>query len=226
MNHNPAIRQTAGKCAAAAAVLGAAVGLAVCGGISPDKITEYTQKNPLPAALLFLLLYAIKSATVVFPLLVLQAAVGFLYPLPGALAINFAGMLVILTVPYWIGRRRGAKYVDWALARYPKLGFLAEKQRDHSFFLCFFLRVIGELPCDAITMYLGAAGISFWQNLVGGSFGILPGMVLATVMGTSLEDPSSPAFWISALLSVGLAGISAAVYFLYMKHQRRKEAPR
>lgn len=212
------------KYAAAAILLAAAAGFAACFGLSPAELPACAGKHPLPTALLFFLLYALKSATLFFPLVVLEAAVGFAYPLPAALAVNSIGMLIVLTVPYWIGRRRGAKCVAWALARYPKLGAFVERQQDHSFFLCFLLRVIGGLPGDAVTMYLGAIGVPFRQNLFAGSLGIFPCMVLATIMGMSLEDPTSPAFWISALLSAGLAGTSTALYFLYSRHQRRKEA--
>ena len=72
-------------------------------------------------------------------------------------------------------------------------------------------------------MYLGATHTSFWQNLLGGTLGILPGMILATFMGVSIQNPSSPAFWISATLSVGLAVLSTGLYYVWLKRQKGKE---
>ena len=100
-----------------------------------------------------------------------------------------------------------------------------EKQSSHSSFLCFFLRVISCLPGDLVTMYLGATHTPFFHNLLGGTLGILPGLILATFMGRSIQDPSSPAFWISAALSVGLTVLSTVLYYVYLKRQKRREGP-
>lgn len=98
-----------------------------------------------------------------------------------------------------------------------------DKQQSNSLFLCFFLRVISCLPGDLVTMYFGATGTPFWQNLLGGVLGILPGMVLATLMGSSIQDPSSPIFWISALLAVTLSVLSAALYYVYQRRAKGNE---
>ena len=69
-------------------------------------------------------------------------------------------------------------------------------------------------------MYLGATHTPFLHNLLGGTLGILPGMILATFMGINIQDPSSPAFWISLTLSVGLAILSTVLYYAYLKRQK------
>ena len=69
-------------------------------------------------------------------------------------------------------------------------------------------------------MYLGATHTPFFHNLLGGTLGILPGMILATIMGINIQDPTSPAFWISVALSVGLAVLSTLLYYIYLKLQK------
>lgn len=211
------------RAAAALLVLGCAVFLAVRSDLTLEAVLARTPQNPLALAAIFLLLYAAKGATMFFPLLVLQAAAGFVFPLPAALAVNFLGMLIDLTVPYVMGRRAGQKLVGTILARYPKLEVFLEKQQDHAFFLNFLLRVFSCLPGDVVTLYFGATGVPLWQNMAGGGLGVLPGMVLGTILGKSLEDPASPAFWVSAGLSVGLAAASTVFYGLYLRRQKRKE---
>ena len=167
---------------------------------------------------MLLLCYGLKSATVVFPLLLLEIAAGYLFPAPAALVINLIGIWIILTIPYWIGRALGLRQVSKLTQKYPKFQAVMEKQQNHSFFLCFFLRAISCLPGDLVTMYLGATHTPFWHNFLGGTLGILPGMIPATIMGVSIQNPSSPAFWISAALSVGLAILSTVLYYVYLKH--------
>ena len=207
-------------CVLGGVLLGLAVVLFLYSDISPQTILTDALQNPLLTAGLLLLLYMLKSLTIFFPLLILEMAAGYLFPAPAALIINFLGIGIVLTIPYWIGRALGLRQVSKLTRKYPKFQAIMEKQQNHSFFLCFFLRVISCLPGDIVTMYLGATHTPFSHNLLGGTLGILPGMILATFMGVNIQDPSSPAFWISAALSVGLAVLSIVFYYVYLKRQK------
>lgn len=210
-------------CVLGVVLLGLAVVFALRSNLSLDTILTCTPQNPVLTAGVLLLCYGLKSATVVFPLLLLEIAAGYLFPAPAALVINLIGIWIILTIPYWIGRALGLRQVSKLTQKYPKFQAVMEKQLNHSFFLCFFLRAISCLPGDLVTMYLGATHTPFWHNFLGGTLGILPGMIPATIMGVSIQNPSSPAFWISAALSVGLAILSTVLYYVYLKHQKTKD---
>lgn len=160
-----------------------------------------------------LLLYALKSATVFFPLIILEITVGHLFTPWTALGINFVGILIILTIPYLIGRTAGIDTVQKLIKKHPRFGEIIGKQQDNALFLCFFLRIISCLPGDVVTMYLGATRIAFWKNLLAGAAGVLPGMILATLMGNSIQDPQSPAFWFSTILMVTLSALSFLLYY-------------
>lgn len=215
---------------AAGCVLGGVlVGVAVVCGLHSDislqAVLTGAPQNPLLTAGVLLLLYMLKSLTIFFPLLILEMAAGYLFPAPAALLLNFLGIWIVLTIPYWIGHALGLRQVSKLTQKYPKFQTLMEKQQNHSFFLCFFLRMISCLPGDIVTMYFGATRTPFFHNLLGGTLGILPGMILATFMGLNIQDPSSPAFWISAALSVGLAVLSTVLYYVYLKRKKEKEDP-
>ena len=47
--------------------------------LSVEKILRYTPKEPVKAALLMLVFYAVKSVSFVFPIAILQLAVGHLF---------------------------------------------------------------------------------------------------------------------------------------------------
>lgn len=207
-------------CVLGGVLLGLAVVLFLYSDVSPQAILTDAPQDPLLAAGLLLLLYMLKSLTIFFPLLILEMAAGYLFPAPAALAINLLGVCIVLTIPYWIGRALGLRQVSKLTRKYPKLQAVMEKQNSHSVFLCFFLRVISCLPGDLVTMYLGATRTPFCHNLLGGILGIFPGMILATLMGINIQDPSSPAFWISVALSAGLAVASTALYYVYLKRQK------
>lgn len=188
--------------------------------ISVQTILSYTPENTIAAACVLMIIYAVKSILVFFPLIILQIVAGSIFPPLIAIAINLLGILVVLTIPYLLGRLAGIRIIEQLTEKYPKFQHIINQQHKSSLFLCFFLRSISCLPGDLITMYFGATKTPFSQNLVGGALGILPGMILATIMGNSIQDPDSPAFWISLLLTIAISVASALFYYFY---QHKKE---
>lgn len=113
----------------------------------------------------------------------------------------------------------GMEAVEKLIRKYPKFSRFVENQNNSSFFWCFFLRAINCLPGDIVTMYLGATHTPFIKNLMGGFLGLLPGAILTTLLGSSVRDPSSPAFWLSAILFVVLSAGSLLMYYIYQRRQ-------
>lgn len=190
--------------------------------VSVQNLIEHSPENSFTAAIVMLILYAFKSITVFFPLIILEITTGYLFSPCVSVLINFAGILIILTIPYGIGRAMGMNVIQKQIQKHPKLGEILDRQNRNTFFLCFFLRIINCLPGDIVTMYLGATNTSFWTNLVAGSLGILPGMLSATFMGESIQDPKSPVFWISTGLTILLAAFSSLFYYFYHRKTQKK----
>lgn len=180
--------------------------------ITVQAILDYTPEAPLAAAFVILLLYALKSMSFVFPIAVLQIATGHLFPTPAALLINFSGRAVTLTIPYWIGRFSGAGLVDDLTGKYPKLEEICSRQGKKPLFISFLLRTYSFLPGDAVSLYLGAMQIPFPHYLAGGMLGTTLGVVLSTILGSSIREPGSPAFLLSASLMALTAVISTVLY--------------
>ena len=126
-------------------------------------------------------------------------------------------ILIDLAVPYWIGYFAGADAINRLIAKYPKFESILDRQKNNSFFLCFFLRMLGGLPADVVTMYLGATGTGFQKNMIGGAIGILPRIVLYTIFGASIQEAGSPAFWLSFSLILLLSVGSSVAYYLYRR---------
>lgn len=181
--------------------------------ISVEAILAYTPEKPLAAAAVILLLYAAKSVSLVFPIIVLQLATGHLFPVPAALLVNLAGRAVTLTIPYWIGRCSGADMAKQLQIKYPKLAKICSRQNQNPIFISFLLRTFIFLPGDAVSMYLGATRIPFRYYLTGSVLGTMLGVVLTTILGANITQPGSPAFLLSGALVV-LVAVMASVYYL------------
>lgn len=188
--------------------------------ITSDGLLNYAPKKPLFAAVFLVLLYAFKSLTVFFPVVILNVLGGFLFKPFYALIINSIGVLVKLIIPYWIGRASGTGLADKLCKKHPKIAEIVGEGSDNNFFMSFFLRVISCLPDDAVSMYFGARRVPFWTYLIGSFLGTLPFMVSSTLLGTSITDSASPVFWISAGLTVGLSVTSLLIYLLWRRFKR------
>ncbi len=193
--------------------------------ITAQSITDYAPANPWLAAAFLLLLYAVKSLSIVFPLIVLNIAGGFLFPPATAILVNVLGVLIELTIPYWVGRGSRRSTAGRLTRKYPKLLDAVSFQQGNALFLSFFLRIISCLPGDAVSMYLGAIRLPFSKYLLGSFLGTLPGTITATLIGTSVDDPSSPIFWISVVLTVTIAAVSFLAYFFVKRKKKQEKRP-
>ena len=205
------------------------------GGFSVEDILSYAPRNVWLAAGFLLLLYLAKCLSVAFPIIVLQVAAGHLFAPAAALALKFVmglvcdpvalnvlGLAVDLTVPFWIGRFSGSGLTTRLLARYPRLDGLLESQEGHYLFLSFFLRVIYLLPGDIVSMYFGSVRGPYLTCLLGGLLGGLPSLLAATLLGASVSQPGSPAFWLALGITAGVSVLSLLGYLLWQKRQKNK----
>ncbi len=184
---------------------------------SAEAILSYTPDDPAAAAAVLLVLFAMKSLSIIFPVMALFIASGTVFGTYSALVINFAGMAVCMSVSYWFGRFSGREFIKSLTDGHPKLAAIVKWQESNDFFLCFFLRAVNSLPLDIVSMYFGAVKMPFLKYLISGLIGAAPGVAAATVLGGSISDPTSPAFIFSVVLTILIAAVSAAAYSVYKK---------
>ena len=194
-------------------------------GVSVETILSYTPKNPALAACLLLALYGVKSLSIFFPILLLQVAVGHLFPTGVALVVNLLGLVVDLSIPFWIGHASGVGLIQKLTQRFPTMEKVLGIQQNNMFFLSFFLRVINCLPGDVISMYLGATGTAYPIFLAGQMLGSLPSTICATVLSSSISDPRSSKFIFTLLLTVLISLSSSVIYYLYKKKTKPPTGP-
>lgn len=182
--------------------------------LSVEAVLRYTPKDPLAAAMVMIVFFALKSLTVVLPISVLYLSSGVLFPPAPAILVSTAGLGVTISLPYWIGRFYGAELVKKICARYPKAEKLAEYQRENCFFACFITRIVGFLPSDIVSLYFGACGVSYPVYLAAGVLGSLLSIVTTTLLGTKLSNPFSVEF-----IAVLLCRIAVSALSLLVKHK-------
>ena len=192
-------------------------------GVTIEHILEFTPENLWLAALVIIGLFALKSLSIFFPMLILIAASGSIFPnYFAAVLVNSAGVMVMLCVPYLIGRFAEREFVESLINKHKNADKLREFQSDNELFIAYFMRVINVLPCDLVSMFLGSAGFSPVKYFAGSFLGILPGLITTTLMGANVNNPASPKFWLALVCEVVFAIGSSIAYFVYKKKRRTK----
>ena len=169
------------------------------------NLLTYTPGNYLLALLFLLFLYIIKGFSIILPVSVLHIVSGVIFPLPLALLLNTVGTGICLAVGYCIGFYSLSNYAVRMVNKYPKVKAVVERQRKNEWFSAYILRVI-PISGDVVSIYLGSLKFRFPRYLAAGVIGSVPGIIVTTLLGNSINDPLSPrciaAFAMLALILV------------------------
>ena len=66
-----------------------------------------------------------------------------------------------------IGRKMGSQAAGYVVEKYPKAKPLNKLRAENDFIFTFFVRIIGRLPSDIVSMYMGAIGVKYQKYLSG-----------------------------------------------------------
>lgn len=187
--------------------------------LSAEGIARYTPKNPWLAAIVMLALFALKSLSIVIYSGLLYAANGILFPLPVAIVLNLIGTVIMVSLPYLIGKRTGASAVDEIRAKYPKAEAIHDLRAKNDFLFAFLVRM-ARLPSDVASLYMGAVHVEYKKYLLGSLLGMLPHTITYPIIGMSIRDIRSPKFVISLCAELAYILITSAVYTVYRKRNQ------
>lgn len=182
-----------------------------------EGILNYTPRQPVLAVLLLLVLFAIKSLSVFLYSGLLYAASGILFPLPAAIAVNVVGTAVMVSIPYWLGKKLGSQAAQYILHRWPKSAMLHDLRSGSDFFFVLIVRLLGILPADVVSAYMGAVGVKYRAYLPACLLGFLTTCVLFPIMGMSISNIRSPQFLVAAGIELSAMLASCIAFHFYRK---------
>ena len=191
--------------------------------LTMEGILNFTPESPVTAVLVMLGLFLLKSITFVIYGNILYAASGILFSLPAAVFLNIAGSAIMASVPYFMGRKAGAVFLNTLTLKHPKLSVLKDIPQKHPLSSSVMIRLLGILPGDLVSMYFGAGGASYWRYLTGTLIGLFPSIMIFSVMGMSAGDITSPAFRISAAAEIILVLTSFIILICLRKRVRKSD---
>ncbi|EEG31770.1 SNARE-like domain protein [[Clostridium] methylpentosum DSM 5476] len=193
------------------------------GRVSVADILNFAPSSYPLAALALVGIYAVKSMSVFFPLLVLYVSAGTLFSPWWAILVNLVGLFVCVSIPYWLGRLSGRGLTEKLFKKYKKAEEIKRFNLENQWFICYILRVINLLPGDIVSLLLGSMGIGYKNYLLGSLAGLLPTMLAATFLGSTILTPTSPGFLCSAAATVVISVLSILLYRRMQKKWKNHE---
>lgn len=142
----------------------------------------------IPAAAAIVLgVYVLKAVVFVVPASLIYIAVGMAFETPLAVAINCVGILLEIIVTYSMGKLLGKDTVERRLQGTKAGEKLLHMNTKNQNLAVFTIRFTG-IPIDFSSLFMGAFGFRFLPYVLFSLLGILPRVILLTVIGDRFYD--------------------------------------
>lgn len=150
------------------------------------KLADSSSSLPVTYATL-LGVYCVKGLTMVIPASVVYIAVGMVLKTSTALILNGAGIIIEITVTYLLGKFLGGDAVMTKIGKIKngeKIINLYEKYKRPGIFV---IRFFG-LPIDFCSLFFGAMKVPYAEYMLFSFIGIMPRVILFTILGDKVYD--------------------------------------
>lgn len=162
-------------------------------------------------------IYAVKAVVFVIPASLVYISVGMAFSTPVAVALNVAGIALEVTISYLLGRFLGGEKVD-KLLRGKKGYATLEKLKSKGRFAFVFLLRFASFPIDFGSLFFGASDFAFPSYFIMSLLGILPRVVVLTILGYGIYELIPMKYIVLAVLCA--IPVAVIVYLI-----RRKKEP-
>ncbi|MGI6249083.1 MAG: TVP38/TMEM64 family protein [Acutalibacteraceae bacterium] len=164
-------------------------------------------------------IYLVKGLVFIVPASIVYIYTGMAFNTPLALLINLAGIMLEVTVTFWLGRFLGGAFVEKKIRGKKWAEKLMNAKEKNKLSFLFAVRALPTFPIDFVSLFLGASGMGFLPYFLISVIGIMPRVALFTVLGDGLYDYIPMEF----LVGIAVASIPTALFiwlFFYIKKKR------
>lgn len=168
-----------------------------------EDLLNFTPSNLYLAAGIIILIFSVKSVAMFIPLTFIYIASSIIFPIFWAIVVNIVGMFICMSIPYFIGKYSGEEFVEKLVSKYPKIKRIDNIKSNNQYIFVFITKIVGFIPNEVSSLVLGSIGIDYRKYVLAAILAKTPAMLAKTLVGTNLNDPSSPEF----ILSISILGI-------------------
>lgn len=158
-----------------------------------------------------------KSLLFVIPASLIYLSVGMAFSPVQAIIISFIGISIEVMATYILGKFLGGDAVTKLLSKSKSGQKLLEKNVQDKFGVLFLMRFTG-LPIDFTSLFLGASGCSIFKYYIASVTGIMPRVIVLTVLGDGIYDIIP----MELLIKIIICAVPVVIIVFVIKHFRDK----
>ncbi len=133
-------------------------------------------------------IYLVKSVLFIIPASLIYISIGMAFPTPLACLISLVGIILEVTVTYFLGLFLGGDYVNKLLAKSKGGQKILDMKFNENFPAFLAIRALPVFPIDFVSLFWGASKAPFIRYFLASVIGIMPRVILFTILGDGIYD--------------------------------------
>ncbi|MBQ6601117.1 MAG: TVP38/TMEM64 family protein [Clostridia bacterium] len=132
--------------------------------------------------------YLTKAILFIKPASLIYISTGMAFPPLTASLISLVGIIIEVTATYFLGRFLGGDYVNKQLEKTKAGKKILDMKLNDNFLALLPIRALPVFPIDFVSLFWGASKCSFHRYFFASVIGIMPRVVLFTILGDGIYD--------------------------------------
>lgn len=133
-------------------------------------------------------IYLIKSVLFIIPASLIYISTGMAFDVVPACLVSLAGIIAEITVTYFLGLFLGGDYVNKLLAKSKGGQKILDMKINDNFPAFLLIRALPVFPIDFVSLFWGASKAKFPRYFLASVIGIMPRVILFTILGDGIYD--------------------------------------
>ena len=132
--------------------------------------------------------YLVKSVLFILPASLIYISIGMAFDPVTASLISLVGIVLEVTVTYFLGLFLGGDYVNKLLAKSKGGRKILDMKFNDNFPAFLVIRALPVFPIDFVSLFWGASKSKFPRYFLASVIGIMPRVILFTILGDGIYD--------------------------------------
>ena len=133
-------------------------------------------------------IYLVKSVLFIIPASLIYISTGMAFDLWQACLISLVGIVLEVTATYFLGLFLGGDYVNKLLAKSKGGQKILDMKFNDNFPAFLGIRALPVFPIDFVSLFWGASKAKFPRYFFASVIGIMPRVILFTILGDGIYD--------------------------------------
>lgn len=132
--------------------------------------------------------YLVKSVLFIIPASLIYISTGMAFDVLPAYLVSLVGIIIEVTVTYFLGLFLGGDYVNKLLAKSKGGQKILDMKFNDNFPAFLAIRALPVFPIDFVSLFWGASKAKFPRYFFASVIGIMPRVILFTILGDGIYD--------------------------------------